>query len=53
MKCKLWLDSKTNLPVGRRMEVRRDGELLLETTEIYTQWELEPKLPKDSFALPN
>jgi outer membrane lipoprotein-sorting protein len=52
MVCKLWLDEKTNLPMKRIVEVSRGGETLLRTAESYSEWELDPKLPKETFELP-
>jgi outer membrane lipoprotein-sorting protein len=52
MKCKVWLDPKTNLPLKRSLEVSRDGEELLRIAESDSEWELDPALAEDAFALP-
>jgi outer membrane lipoprotein-sorting protein len=52
LKCKLWLDSKTNLPLKRTSEERTDQEVRFRVIETYGQWELDPKLPQDTFTLP-
>jgi outer membrane lipoprotein-sorting protein len=52
MKCKLWLDTKTNLPVKRLMEFTTDGELRLRSAETYSEWTLDPAFPEGTFELP-
>jgi outer membrane lipoprotein-sorting protein len=44
--CKVWLDTQTNLPLKREIASR------YLVREIYSGWELDPKLPEDMFALP-
>jgi outer membrane lipoprotein-sorting protein len=44
--CKLWLDAQTNLPVKRIVE----GDIRM--VETYSRWELDPKLPAETFTLP-
>jgi outer membrane lipoprotein-sorting protein len=45
--CKLWLDAQTNLPVKRIVEISK-----FRVVETYSNWELDPKLPDDTFTLP-
>jgi outer membrane lipoprotein-sorting protein len=45
--CRLWLDAQTGMPLKRVLE--GDGFRVIET---YSQWELDPKLPEDTFTLP-
>ena len=50
--CKLWLDSQTGLPVKRVVIWTQGEKSITLVTETYSQWELDPKLPEDTFALP-
>jgi len=50
--CKVWLDTETNMPLKRILEVLGDGKIALRATEIYTRWELDPKISDELFALP-
>lgn len=50
--CKLWLDTQTQLPLKRTLQASAAGKVLYRVTETYSAWELDPKLPGDTFALP-
>jgi outer membrane lipoprotein-sorting protein len=50
--CKLWLDAQTNLPLKRVLEISDQGKVLFRAVETYSGWELEPKLPEETFMLP-
>jgi outer membrane lipoprotein-sorting protein len=50
--CKLWLDVQTNLPLKRTLVASRDSKVILRAVEIYSQWELDAKLPDGTFTLP-
>jgi outer membrane lipoprotein-sorting protein len=50
--CKLWLDAQTNLPLKRILENNDAGKVEEWSTETYSQWELDPKLPDNIFMLP-
>jgi outer membrane lipoprotein-sorting protein len=52
MTCKLWLDPESNLPLKRIFEVDRKGLFRRQVIETYSHWELDPKLPDGTFALP-
>jgi outer membrane lipoprotein-sorting protein len=49
---KLWLDTKTNLPLKRTLELNREGKVELRATETYNNWELDSQLPERTFTLP-
>ena len=50
--CKLWLDVQTTLPVKRILEINWDGKVAFRSVETYGDWELDPQLPDETFALP-
>src|SRR5262249_40998566 len=45
--CKLWLDVQSGLPLKRVFEFGK-----FPIIETYSQWELDPTLPKTAFTLP-
>jgi outer membrane lipoprotein-sorting protein len=49
---KLWLDSKTQVPLKRMVEVKEGDKVRLRATEMYTNWQWEPKLKDGEFTLP-
>jgi hypothetical protein len=49
--CKVWLDPDTRLPLKRTLELPQDGAVF-RAAETYGRWELDPKLPEGTFALP-
>lgn len=49
MKCKLFLDAKTGLPLKRLVEVSRNGIEVLRNQETYGEWQLNPALSPDVF----
>jgi outer membrane lipoprotein-sorting protein len=50
--CKLWLDTQTNLPLKRTIEVTRNGKSAERITETYAQWEVDPIIADSVFMLP-
>ncbi|HYV37425.1 MAG TPA: hypothetical protein VE988_17090 [Gemmataceae bacterium] len=49
--CKLWLDTKTNLPAKRTLEGNKGGQIA-RVVEMYNDWQIDPKLKGDEFTLP-
>jgi len=49
--CKLWLDAQDNLPLKRIFVDINNGETN-RVVENYSQWEIDPTLAEDTFALP-
>jgi outer membrane lipoprotein-sorting protein len=49
---KLWLDTQTNLPLKRTLELSREGKVEWRATETYNNWELDSQLPEGTFTLP-
>jgi hypothetical protein len=49
--CRLWFESKTNMPLKRTVELS-EGREQFRIVELYTNWQLDPKLKDDEFALP-
>jgi outer membrane lipoprotein-sorting protein len=52
VQCKVWLDPQTQLPLKRMVELHLAGKLEFRIVETYSRWELDPKLPDDTFTLP-
>jgi hypothetical protein len=51
-KCKLWLSTKTGLPVKRVFEVSEGGKVILRTSESYGEWNTDFTPPEGTFTLP-
>lgn len=50
--CKVWLDPKTHLPLKRVMQARKNGEVTLENTESYSEWNVAHVPEENAFSLP-
>ncbi|HYV37426.1 MAG TPA: DUF2092 domain-containing protein [Gemmataceae bacterium] len=49
--CKLWIDVKSGMPLKRMVETSKGGEMG-RIVELYTEWQIDPKLKGDEFTLP-
>jgi outer membrane lipoprotein-sorting protein len=49
---RLWLDAQTSLPLKRTLEARDSDKVVFRVVETYNQWEIDPKLPDETFTLP-
>jgi hypothetical protein len=48
--CKVWFDTKTQLPVKRTWDLTNKGKVVLRVLETYDRWEINPKLNGDEFT---
>lgn len=49
--CRLWFDSKTNMPLKRTV-ARSEGRERFRIVEVYTNWQFDHELKGGEFALP-
>jgi len=50
--CKLWLDTQSQMPLKRQLEVEVNGKVIFRVTELYSQWVRDPVLKNDEFTVP-